>query len=358
MTALSDQLDRRFLATSIRMGAQRGGRTWPNPAVGCLVVSRGVVVGRGVTGNGGTPHGETVALKQAGHRAQGATVYVSLEPCNHHGRTPPCSDALVAAGVKRVVVALGDPDPRVSGSGASALRQAGITVDVEPFADIKADAERAHRGHIARILLDRPHVTLKLALSADGAIGAAGQGQIAITGEQTNRLMHGLRSRMDAIAVGAGTWRTDKPQLTVRLPGLERRSPRRVVFGGDDPGTEAWHLPKHTVRSNLRMLAGSGIGELLVEGGATLAGLLLRERFVDELLLLKGQGVIGHGAIKPFDADPFDDLARAGLSDWTARSKRRVGDDALMVLAPNMVAEAASPLAEADNPPRVEIATI
>ncbi|MBV6659157.1 MAG: bifunctional diaminohydroxyphosphoribosylaminopyrimidine deaminase/5-amino-6-(5-phosphoribosylamino)uracil reductase RibD [Devosiaceae bacterium] len=331
--------DRRYLAASIRLGRSRLGRTWPNPSVGCILVRDGVVVGAGVTGDSGMPHGEVNALTAAGEAAKGATAYVSLEPCNHHGRTPPCTEAMMAAGVSRVVIALSDPDPRVSSTGAQRLRDAGLAVDEEPFADLRQTALRAHRGHIARMERNRPHVTLKLALSQDGAIGVQGEGQVPITGAQANALMHGLRARVDAIAVGAGTWAIDVPKLTVRLPGLAHRSPQRVVFGGDElAGLESmrgvWHLTGHDLRSHLRVLAGSGIGRLLVEGGATIARALVDDGLVDELVLLQGPGEIGAKGVFPFAANPLNDLAGAGLAGWRATDQRDLGEDRMVVFTP------------------------
>lgn len=325
---MADLADRRFLAASIRLGASALGQTWPNPAVGCLIVRDGKVVGSGRTQPGGRPHAETEALSDAGDLAQGATAYVSLEPCNHHGRTPPCSEALIKAGIASVFIALSDPDPRVSGSGAARLREAGLTVHVEPFAAIRHTALHAHRGHIMRMQAGRPFVTLKLALSEDGAVGRKGEGQIAITSYATNRLMHGLRARMDAIAVGARTLHTDNPRLDVRLPGLDHRSPRRVTFGAQT--SNAIHLTGADLRSDLAELANQGITSLLVEGGPTLAQSFLDAHLVDELIFLKGSTVLGRDAIKPFSFDPF----KVGFDGFSVLSRRRIGDDQMMILAP------------------------
>ncbi len=327
---MPSETDRRFLAAALRLGQAELGRTWPNPAVGCLIVRDGVVVGAGATGQGGRPHGETVALDEARAATKGATAYVSLEPCNHHGKTGPCTEALIDAGVARVVVALGDPDPRVSGSGVDRLRKAGIDVAFEPFADIKKAAKRAHRGHITRLAKGRPHVTLKLALSADGAIGMEGDGQVAITAPATNHLMHGLRARVDAIAVGAGTCRADAPQLTVRLPGLSVRSPQKVLFGGTDVPENWVHLPGHDLTSSLSMLAERGITSLLVEGGGKLATSFLQDGLVDELLLIEGQPVLGPKGIRPFSSDPF----MAGLPGFLIVRHRTSGPDQIVTFAP------------------------
>lgn len=320
--------DRRYLATSIRLGASALGRTWPNPSVGCLIVRDGKVVGYGKTQPSGRPHAETEALRDAGDQSKGAVAYVSLEPCNHHGRTPPCTEALIKAGIACVFVALRDPDPRVSGTGVARLQDAGMTVHVEPFEDLKQAALKAHRGHIMRMHADRPFVTLKLALSEDGAVGREGEGQIAVTLYPTNRLMHGLRARMDAIAVGARTMRGDNPRLDVRLPGLEHRSPQRVIFGAE--AFNAIQMAGKDLNSDLRELAEEGITSLLVEGGPTLAKSFLEANLVDELVFLKGSTVLGRDSIKPFRFDPFE----VGFEGFTVQSRRQIGEDKMMILAP------------------------
>lgn len=322
------QQDHDFLAATIRLGASALGQTWPNPAVGCLIVRDSKVVGRGKTQAGGRPHAETEALRDAGDLARGAAAYVSLEPCNHHGRTPPCTEALIKAGIARIFIALSDPDPRVCGTGAQHLQDAGIKVHIEPFADLRNAALCAHRGHIMRMQAGRPFVTLKLALSVDGAVGRTNEGQIAITSSSTNRLMHGLRARHDAIAVGAGTLRADNPRLDVRLPGLEHRSPERVVFGAQ--AFNAIDLPGEDLNDDLAELADEGITSLLVEGGPKLARSFLKCALVDELILLKGSTILGRDAIKPFDFDPFE----RGFEGFTIHSRRRIGDDQMMVLTP------------------------
>lgn len=325
---MADLADRRFLAASIRLGASAQGRTWPNPSVGCLIVRDGKVVARGKTQAGGRPHAETEALHDAGELAKGAIAYVSLEPCNHHGRTPPCTEALIKAGIASVIIALSDPDPRVSGTGSARLRDAGVDVHVEPFADLQHAALHAHRGHIMRMQAGRPFVTLKLALSADGAIGRKGQGQVAITSSATNRLMHGLRARNDAIAVGAGTMRADNPRLDVRLPGLEHCSPQRVVFGAE--AFNAIDLAGDDLSIDLAELADEGITSLLVEGGPKLAQSFLDGGLVDELIFLKGSTELGRDAVRPFSFDPFE----AGFEGFTIKSRRQIGDDHMMVLTP------------------------
>jgi diaminohydroxyphosphoribosylaminopyrimidine deaminase/5-amino-6-(5-phosphoribosylamino)uracil reductase len=242
---MTEALDRRFLAAAIRLGAGALGATWPNPAVGAILVKQGRVVGRGRTDRGGRPHAETQALAMAGEAARGSTLYVSLEPCSHHGKTPPCVDAIVAAGVSRVVAPIVDPDPRVAGKGFDRLRAAAIDVAIGPMADA---ARRSHAGYLRRTEQGVPYVLLKLAVSADDAIGRVGEAQVAVTGAIARRHAQALRARFDAILVGRGTVEADDPALTCRLPGLESRSPIRVlldsggkldagrrIFGGEAP---------------------------------------------------------------------------------------------------------------------------
>ena len=219
--------DQRFMQLALALGRRGQGRTWPNPAVGAVVVKDGVIVGRGWTQPGGRPHAEPEALRRAGEAARGATLYVTLEPCSHFGKSPPCVDAVIAAGIARVVSAIEDPNPEVAGQGHARLRAAGITVDVGLGA---AEAARDHAGHFRRIRDKRPHVILKLAVSADDKIGAAGRKPVAITGEAARTRVHLLRAQCDAILVGIGTVLADDPLLTCRLPGMEARSPVRVVL--------------------------------------------------------------------------------------------------------------------------------
>ncbi len=219
--------DARFMALALALGRRGLGRTWPNPAVGAVIVKDGVIVGRGWTQPGGRPHAEVEALRRAGTPARGATLYVTLEPCSHHGKSPPCADAIIAAGVTRVVSALEDPNPEVAGAGHARLRAAGIAVEIGLGAD---EARRDHAGHIRRMRDGRPHVTLKLAISADGKAGAAGRQPVAITGEAVRERVHLMRAQSDAIIVGIGTALADDPLLTCRLPGMAEQSPVRIVL--------------------------------------------------------------------------------------------------------------------------------
>ncbi|MDQ2705506.1 MAG: bifunctional diaminohydroxyphosphoribosylaminopyrimidine deaminase/5-amino-6-(5-phosphoribosylamino)uracil reductase RibD, partial [Pseudomonadota bacterium] len=226
-----EKLDRRYMAAAIRLSRKHSGLTSTNPSVATLVVRNdgagSMIVGRGVTAIGGRPHAEAEALGEAGELARGATAYVTLEPCAHHGRTPPCANALVTAGVARVVGAASDPDERVSGKGYAVLRKAGVEIVENVLAGEAADAMA---GYLSRSMRKRPEVTLKLALSRDGMIGKPGEGSIAITGEVSRRQVHMMRASSDAILVGIGTAIEDDPELTVRLPGLANRSPTRIVL--------------------------------------------------------------------------------------------------------------------------------
>lgn len=327
------ETDRRFMAAAIRLSRRNLGLTATNPSVGTLIVSNGVIVGRGVTAPGGRPHAEPQALAEAGPLAAGATAYVTLEPCAHHGRTPPCAEALVAAGVARVVAAASDPDPRVSGRGYALLRAAGVEVVEGVLAQA---AEDALAGYLARSRLKRPEVTLKLALSSDGMIGRRGAGQVAITGAVSRRQVHAMRAESDAILVGIGTALADDPELTCRLPGLEARSPARIVLDAalrlppssklaatarDVPvllassveadaarraalaalGVDFLSVDLHegavALPELLEDLAARGFMTLMVEGGAETARHFLAEGLVDRLALFTGPAAIGEGGV-------------------------------------------------------------
>lgn len=222
---MSPETDARFMALALSLGARGLGRVWPNPAVGCVIVREGRIVGRGWTAPGGRPHAESQALARAGDAARGATAFVSLEPCSHHGQTPPCAEALVAAGVTRVVTALEDPDPRVAGRGHARLRAAGIEV----LSGVLSDrAARAHRGFLLNRTEGRPALTLKLAASFDGRIATATGESRWITGPGARRMVHAMRAAHDAVMIGGGTARADDPRLTVRGLGAGHH-PVRVV---------------------------------------------------------------------------------------------------------------------------------
>ena len=269
--------------------AQRGlGNTWPNPAVGCVLVKDGQVIGRGWTQPGGRPHAEAMALAEAGDEARGATAYLSLEPCGHQSpRGPSCADLLVEAGVTSVVAALGDPDPRTNGRGFDRLRAASIQVTVGPAA---AEAEAALTGFLARIRLGRPAITLKLAMSLDGKIALPSCESRWITGEDARAHVHSERARADMILVGRGTYEADRPGLDVRLPGLEERSPRRAILTRGN-GVEGWER----LGSPQDVFELRDVNDLLVEGGSGAASAFLQSDLVDRLLIYRAPVLIGEG---------------------------------------------------------------
>jgi diaminohydroxyphosphoribosylaminopyrimidine deaminase/5-amino-6-(5-phosphoribosylamino)uracil reductase len=345
----SKAADQRFMQLALTLGRRGQGRTWPNPAVGAVVVKDGVIVGRGWTQPGGRPHAEPVALARAGDAARGATLYVTLEPCSHVGKSPPCADAIIAAGIARVVSAIEDPNPEVAGQGHARLRAAGIAVDIGLGA---AEAGRDHAGHFRRIRDKRPHVILKLAVSSDDKIGAAGHKPVAISGEAAKARVHLLRAQCDAVLVGIGTVLADDPLLTCRLPGMEARSPVRVVLDRAlrIPGTSrlvhsARETPLWVMTSNLsdapaamklgaagaqvirvattstppgldlaavlHSLSGKGITRLLVEGGARVASSFVAADLVDEVWLLRGPDAIGADGVPALDALPLSALTES-----------------------------------------------
>lgn len=318
------------MALALTLAARGLGQVWPNPAVGCVIVKAGRIVGRGWTQPGGRPHGETMALAQAGVAADGATAYVSLEPCAHHGKTPPCAEALIAAGITRVVSAHEDPDARVSGKGHAMLRAAGITVECGLM---EAEARSLQRGFLSRISKGRPMVTLKLATSLDGRIATASGESQWITGPQARRLVHHLRARHDGVMVGAGTARADDPTLTVRDMGVARQPVRIVVSRRLDLPLDgklaqtARDVPLWLIQHDapaeraaafgalgatvipcplagdqpdmahaLQALGRAGLTRILVEGGGQLAAALLAAGLVDEVILFTAGLTLGNDA--------------------------------------------------------------
>jgi len=343
--------DARFMALALSLGRRGLGQTWPNPAVGAVLVQstdRGsLIVGRGWTRKGGRPHAETEALRHAGAAARGATLYVTLEPCSHHGKTPPCADAIAAAGVARVVSALEDPNTEVGGEGHKRLRAHGIAVDVGIGAEA---ARRAHAGHIRRVVDGRPHVTLKLAISADGKVGLAGRKPVAITGAPATARVHLMRAMHDAILIGIGTALADDPLLTCRLPGMVQRSPVRVVL---DSGLRL-PLGAQLVRSAsiaplwvftapaappaaeqalrtlgvevirvagsgggldlsavLKQIAARGITRLMVEGGAKIAAAFVGADLVDAAALFRSPNTVGSDGVDALEGLPLVPLTNS-----------------------------------------------
>ena len=360
--------DRRLELNAMRAAlalARRGlGAVWPNPAVGCVILNDGRVVGRGWTQPGGRPHGETEALRRAGEAARGAIAHVSLVPCCHWGQTPPCVDALIAAGVRRVVVALEDPDPRVAGEGLRRLRAAGLDVEVGLCTE---EAAEVNAGFLSRLRLGRPLVTFKLATSLDGRIAVATGESQWITGPPARDRAHALRASHDAIMVGTGTVVADDPQLTCRLPGLGHRSPVRVVIDrhlrispasriiadaprvptwvltlrSADPGRRAMFLANRVtlidvdddgegqidLAAALGALGERGITRLLVEGGARLAAAFFRARLIDRLVWVHAPLVIGGDGIPAIAG--FDLAALADGRAFERLSTETIGDDVL-----------------------------
>ncbi|GHC68352.1 bifunctional diaminohydroxyphosphoribosylaminopyrimidine deaminase/5-amino-6-(5-phosphoribosylamino)uracil reductase RibD [Limoniibacter endophyticus] len=348
MTRDADELDRRFMAEALAFSRQHDGLTGTNPSVGTVIVrddGEGPrIIGRGVTAIGGRPHAETQALAEAGEGARGATAYVTLEPCAHHGKTPPCAEKLVEAGIARVVGAAHDPDPRVSGKGYAILRTAGVEVTEGVMAE---EASDQLASYLIRSIKKRPEVILKLALSADGMIGRSGAGQIAITGDRARHQVHLDRARCDGILVGIGTALADDPELTVRIPGMESRSPTRIVLDKDGRLPLTSKLVGSVKRAPVLLAVGNtlpaekratfteagveilgaeifegsialpelledlgqrGFMRVMVEGGAATARHFLDEGLVDRIMLYRGQVVIGEGGVAaPVRADTIPD---------------------------------------------------
>jgi diaminohydroxyphosphoribosylaminopyrimidine deaminase / 5-amino-6-(5-phosphoribosylamino)uracil reductase len=357
------------MSLALALGRRGLGNTWPNPAVGAVIVrfegGTPVIVGRGWTQAGGRPHAEVEALRRAGAAARGATMYVTLEPCSHHGKSPPCADAIIAAGIARVVSALEDANPEVAGQGHARLRAAGIAVEVGLGSQ---EARRAHAGHLRRMREHRPQVTLKLALSADRKVGAAGRRPVEITGEAARARVHRIRAMNDAILIGIGTAIADDPQLTCRLPGMEKLSPVRVVLdaslrlppGGalarsarETPvwvvtgaeaaaesapalrqqGVEVLQAPAQAGRLDLAavlsLLAERGISRLMVEGGPTVAASFVAADLVDEAVLFHSAKVLGPDGIDALEGLPLEALT----SRMTPLGGEPVGDDGVELFA-------------------------
>lgn len=284
--------DAEHLARALELAERGRGGTAPNPVVGAVLVRDGVVVGEGWHVRAGGPHAEIVALDAAGEAARGATLYVSLEPCAHHGRTPPCADAVVAAGVTRVVAAVGDPNPKTNGAGLERLRAAGVEVEL-PGGELEWRARVQNEAFRVWVAEGRPFVVYKAAVSLDGRVTVPGSRWV--TGEESRRRVHELRAAMDAVAVGMGTVRTDDPQLTAR--GVDAlRQPRRLAFGsGPLPEGSELELVSGPLEEELARLAEAGVQSLLLEGGPTLATSFLAAGQVDKLMLFVAPVLSGSG---------------------------------------------------------------
>ncbi len=363
---------------ALSLAARHLGQTWPNPAVGCVIVSKEQVVGAGWTARGGRPHAETQALAQAGAHAEGATAYVTLEPCAHTGRTPPCVQALIDAGIARVQVACRDPDPRVNGRGIAMLRQAGITVE-EGLC--RQEAESLNAGFFLRIQENRPFVGLKIATSADEKIAfpPSGEGGIRwITGEAARAYGHGLRARCDAVLTGIGTALTDDPLLTCRLPGLGHCSPVRVILDrqlrlplGSTLAQTAKEAPLWVMTANkdlektqtletigarvlycpgmegekadavlpiLHLLAGLGITRLLVEGGQAVTTAFIS--IAEEIYWFRAPFTIGEADSTALHGGKLRDMM--ANPRYIMQEKRPLGEDTLEIHA--LCSPALSPL--------------
>lgn len=350
---MTDAADARFMRLALSLGARGLGDVWPNPAVGAVIVKDGRILGRGWTSSGGRPHAETVALAQAGRDAKGATAYVSLEPCAHHGETPPCARALADAGIARVVMPLEDPDPRVAGRGAAHLRRAGIAVDTGLMAE---EARTAHRGFFLRVREGRPLVTLKLASSFDGRIATASGESRWITGAEARARVHAVRLSHDAVLIGGGTARADDPELTVRGMGKVAQPVRIVAargLGVPEEGrlaASAGELPLWIIHGDheidrdlaarweargarllaspvspggrldpsamLRCLGDQGLTRVLCEGGGSLAAALLEAGLVDEILGFTAGlmiGAEGRPSVAALGLEALSDAARFRL---------------------------------------------
>jgi diaminohydroxyphosphoribosylaminopyrimidine deaminase/5-amino-6-(5-phosphoribosylamino)uracil reductase len=355
------EADQRFMNLALALGRRGLGNTWPNPAVGAVVVKDGVILGRGWTQPGGRPHAETEALKRAGRAARGGTIYVTLEPCSHHGKTPPCVDAIVRAGISRVVSALEDPNPEVAGRGYTHLRDRAITVDAGLGAE---EAARAHAGHVRRMREGRPNVLLKLAVSSDGKAGAAGRKPVGITGEEARARVHMMRAQSDAILVGVGTVLADDPHLTCRLPGMLEQSPVRVILdarlrvplstsviatAGETPtwvvgGTSASQMAEDILKAKgvevlraeakdgrfdltqvLKLLGERGVTRLMVEGGPTVAASFASAGLVDEFALFRSKKIVGLDGIAALEGMQLSALT----DDMKLLGSETIGADTL-----------------------------
>lgn len=372
MSRKTEAGDLAHMRAALGLARRSLGAAWPNPAVGCVLVRPaaaggpqvGRVVGRGWTQSGGRPHGETEALARAGAAAAGATAYISLEPCNHHGKTPPCTDALIAAGIKRAVITLEDPDPRVSGAGIAQLRSAGIETVVGVCTE---EGRELNAGFFLRLAEGRPLVTLKLATTLDGRIATRAGESRWITGEVSRAWAHALRASHDAIMVGLGTVEADDPRLTCRLPGLEQRSPIRVVVDSrlrlslkSHLVTGARQTPTWVItgdgaraarkkalaaagveviavaagaegrpdpRAALLALGDRGLTRVLVEGGSRLAASLLAARLVDRIVWARAPSLIGGDGVPAVEAFGVERLTEA--MGFRRLAVRRSGPDLL-----------------------------
>jgi diaminohydroxyphosphoribosylaminopyrimidine deaminase/5-amino-6-(5-phosphoribosylamino)uracil reductase len=317
-----------FLELALELAERGRGTTKPNPVVGAVLVRDGEVVGRGWHERAGGPHAEIVALDAAGDAARGATLYTTLEPCAHHGRTPPCVEALVAAGVSKVVAAVGDPNPKADGQGFGGLRAAGVEVEIAD-GDASLRARRQNEAYRTWITKRRPFVTYKAAMTLDGRLAAAGGDARWVSGEDSRRLVHELRAASDAVAVGMGTVEADDPALTARDVGAVQQ-PRRLAFGsGPLPGGSELEILSGPLEEELARLAEAEVQTLLLEGGPTLAGAFLRADLIDKLVLFVAPKLVGGDDAPPLFAGHGVHVL-ADAVPVTSVEISRVGEDVLV----------------------------
>ena len=368
-TQQSEATDIRFMRIAMALAERGLGNVWPNPAVGCVIINNGHIIGRGWTGPGGRPHAETEALKRAGDAARGATAYITLEPCAHFGKTPPCADALVNAGIKRAVIAITDPDPRTAGRGIQKLIDAGISVSE---GILKTEAENINAGFFSLIKNKKPIFALKIAASSDGCIAASVGTRTDITGSIAKNLGHMLRASHDVVLFGIATLLIDDPEYTCRLPGMENRTPIRALLdsnlripldarilktldknelwifclpGADvkkqsaleDLGAKVIIVekPGADARPDLDWIASylgeSGVSRVLIESGGKLNQAFMKAGLVDDIHWFSSPSKLGHGAIPAFDEITIaKDVLNGNIQGFQMTDKRACGDDTYM----------------------------
>ena len=359
---MEKNIDERWMRLALSLGSRGSGQTWPNPFVGCVIVKDSLVVGRGFTQKSGRPHAEIVALAQASSHAKDSTVYVTLEPCAHTGKTPPCVDNLIKAGVKKVVIATIDPDPRVAGQGIKILKDAGVEITLGV---LKEEAEQAHSGFFSRLNKKRPFVSLKIATSIDGRIATQTGNSKWLTGPESRQFVHYLRATHDAILIGRGTAETDNPRLDVRGFGKDINQPVRIVIDSDvkidvnsNLASTANDVPLlicHTNKTNFTDISGTGavsilcnrsdsgvdlenameqlaqygLTRVLCEGGGKLGAALIKANLVDELILMQAGLAIGSegtASLGKMDISTLNDAP-----NFMLKETRKIGNDTLSI---------------------------
>ena len=373
MMAINDNIlnDQSHMRVALRLAARGLGSVWPNPSVGCVIVKDNIVISRGVTGAYGRPHGEDIALKLAGDKANGATLYVTLEPCSHHGKTPPCAEAIIKSGIKRVVIAIGDPDPRVSGNGILMLKNAAIKVDIGCMKD---EARYISAGFLMRINHKRPLVAIKTATTLDGYIATNKGNSKWITGDQARMAGHQLRAKYDAILIGSGTAIADDPMLNCRISGFTGRQPVRIVLDSNlnislnsklvktAKQQPIWIITAVNINNNVKnhnkfmalqelgvkilqcklgdnnhidivaaieLIGKKGITRLLVEGGGKLSASLFKANIVDLIYWFRAAAIIGGDGIAAISAYGVDNISM--MQKFNLRSIKSIGLDRLEI---------------------------